>query len=353
MCSLRRITGFLLLASTTLATPCPSHHWGPEEWKALVTFGNSYTDDSRLGYFGSHDGEAPPVGWEQPVSNASASGGYNWGHFASQSADLKRYNYAVSGAVCSNKITPRTFDSIGAPFPSVLEYEIPAYIADSEYITPDGTKFMDAQSEETVYAIWIGTNDVGNGAFLTDAQVNGATIPDYIDCIYEALDRVYANGGRYFVIMNLAPLQLSPQYATPENGGLSSTSYYPDKGANITEISYRMWETVVTVNSVLQYRTPFEVVIARRYPGAQFAVMDTYGLISDIYYHPTRYLETPANVTGYVKHCDKEGQNCTEKPNAAAYLWYDELHPSERTDEVIGKEFVKVVEGESRWATYW
>lgn len=34
-------------------------------------------------------------------------------------------------------------------------------------------------------------------------------------------------------------------------------------------------------------------------------------------------------------------------------MWYDELHPSERTDQVIAKEFAKVVKGLSSYATYW
>ncbi|KAL4946037.1 hypothetical protein BDV06DRAFT_168252 [Aspergillus oleicola] len=342
----------LLFLDTALAQR--PYHWGPDNWKATVLFGNSYTDDSRFQYWADHNGTLPPVAWEQPANNESASGGYNWGYFAAEIANLTRFNYAVSGAVCSNHITPRIYDPIGEPWPSVLEYEIPAYIADSKYIDPEsGKKFMDIKQDETVYAMWIGTNDIGNNAFLTDSQVPGKTIPDYIECVFQALDGIYANGGRYFVIMNMAPLQLTPQYATPENGGLASTSGYPDKGANITEISYRMWETVVTVNDVFHYKTAYEAVIASRYPGAQLAIMNTYGLISEIYVHPDDYLDAPANVTGYVRHCDESG-DCERLPNEHSFLWFDELHPSERADEIIGREFVNLVTGNnSRWATYW
>ena len=50
----------------------PGHHAGKEEWglkkfTSLVAFGDSYTDDSRLGYFGSNNGSAPPVGWVNPA----------------------------------------------------------------------------------------------------------------------------------------------------------------------------------------------------------------------------------------------------------------------------------------------
>lgn len=34
-------------------------------------------------------------------------------------------------------------------------------------------------------------------------------------------------------------------------------------------------------------------------------------------------------------------------------MWYDALHPSEQTDRVIAANFVEVVKGTSKWATYW
>ena len=191
-----------------------------------------------------------------------------------------RYNYAVSGASCSNKITPRA-TSFGL-YPSVLEYEVPAFTADNAYHIPStGEKFLQNDPDSTIYSIWIGTNDLGNYAFLTDSQVANNTIPDYVDCVFNALDGVYkAAKGKYFVIMNMVPLQLAPLYATPENGGIGANNYWPDKSGNFTEISYRMWEQVSTVNQVYDYRTPFEWVVGKRYPGAKVAVMDMYSLVS-------------------------------------------------------------------------
>lgn len=37
------------------------------KFKTLVTFGDSYTDENRLGFFINNNGSAPPVGWQQPV----------------------------------------------------------------------------------------------------------------------------------------------------------------------------------------------------------------------------------------------------------------------------------------------
>lgn len=196
------------------------------------------------------------------------------------------YDYAVSGAVCSNKITPRYFPPIHSDFPSVLQYEVPAFIADSQLQLPslslssdETIPFLDIPPTETVYSIWIGTNDLGVDAFLTDSQAANRTISDYVDCVYEALDNLYAQGGRYFVLMNNAPLQLAPLYALPAAGGVGANSYWPDKGGNLTEISDRMKEQVTLANDVFKYRTPYEVLVAQRYPDGEIAVMDVYGLV--------------------------------------------------------------------------
>jgi hypothetical protein len=192
------------------------------------------------------------------------------------------YNYAVNGAVCSNKITPRWYSAINNYFPSVLEYSIPAYVADSNYTTSGGDPFLNIPPTETAYAVWLGGNDLGVAAFLTDSQIKGKVIHDFVECIYRTFDKIYKNGGRYFVLMNSSPMQLAPLFATPENGGVGSDHYWIHKPSNITEVSYRMWEHMVMTNDVYKYKTPYELLVANRYPGAHFAIMDTNSLVRRI-----------------------------------------------------------------------
>ncbi|KAI9925431.1 hypothetical protein MW887_005812 [Aspergillus wentii] len=293
--------------------------WELKNFTSFVSFGDSYTDQSRLDAFGSNV-TAPPVGWVQPDNNNTASGGYTWGHYIAATG-VNLYNYAVSGASSTTPHRPAINSSPPPP-------------------------------DETVYSIWIGTNDLGNNAFITDSQTTNKTIPDYTGCIYAALDQVYSNGGRYFILMNAAPLQLAPLYATPEHNGVGQNHYWPNKPENLTEVSFRMWEQVATVNAILKYQTAYEVM-AGRYAGAHFAVMDMNGLMTDMYNHPSEYFGGSANVSGFVKHCDLSGSNCASRDHPEGYLWYDELHPSERTDEIIAQHFMEVVRGESKWATYW
>ncbi|KAF2877391.1 hypothetical protein BDV95DRAFT_625295 [Massariosphaeria phaeospora] len=336
----------------------PGRGWRAENFKTLVTFGDSYTDENRLGYFINNNGSAPSVGWEQPLGLNTASGGLSWARYASLYSNTTLYNYAVSGAVCSNALTPRTFSAINAPFPSIQSYELPAYLADSTYRTPNGSAFFHGAPASTAYAIWIGTNDLGNDAFLTDAQVSGKTLTDYVDCVYAAMDALVAAGARSFVLLNVAPLHLLPQYAPPERGGVNATKFFPNKPANITETHYRMREAVATVNAIFRYRTPFHVAVDGRWgPDVQVADFDVSALMADIWGNPAAYLNgsAPLDVTGVINKCDAQGGNCVEveRERRDSYMWFDELHPSEQTSRVVAREFVGVLEGRSKWARYW
>ena len=270
-----------------------SNPWYLERFSNFIVFGDSYTDENRLNYFASHNGSAPPAGTYLPESLGASDGGRIWARYVIQytgsnvgsvfTPALTLYNYAVSGAVCSNLESPRTFQSINAPFPDLELYEVPAFLADKAFVdssTGQGYFQPALTDSNAVYAIFDGTNDVGNYAYLTDSQVPGNTLTSYTDCIYSQLDKLYASGGRFFVLINLFPLDLAPQYANLSAGGVTADKFWPDKPENVTLYYERMLESVSTVNSIFQYRTPYEAVIANRYPGANFANFDVHSLVS-------------------------------------------------------------------------
>lgn len=221
----------------------------------------------------------------------------------------------------------RYLDSISGPFPDVLGYEVPAFQADAAYInktTKTNTLFKDRKADNTVYSMWIGTNDLGNDALITDSTLHGETISDYIDCIFQSFDEIYKTGARYFVLMNVAPLDLSPLYGLPSAGGLPSSHYWPNKPANTTEQSWKMKEYSSTVNTVLDYRVPFEIKLANRYPGAHFALFDTHSLISDIYNNPATYLNGTGtlHVNEPYQVCPAAGGDCMNSEESLDnFLW--------------------------------
>lgn len=91
--------------------------WSTSRFNSLITFGDSYTDENRISYFVTHNNTAPPPGTLLPETVHAASGGRTWPRYVVQYTGkdvggkfvpgLELYNYAVSGAPCSNEITPR------------------------------------------------------------------------------------------------------------------------------------------------------------------------------------------------------------------------------------------------------
>jgi phospholipase/lecithinase/hemolysin len=70
-----------------------------------------------------------------------------------------------------------------------------------------------------------------------------------------------------------------------------------------------------------------------------------------MYQDPKAYFNgtEPANVMGSVLTCGKDGK-CVQSSSPDAYLWFDELHPSEQASRLLAEEFVKVVAGTSQYA---
>jgi hypothetical protein len=60
-----------VVASQQLSSP--DGHWTLDGFQAVVTFGDSYTDESRGNYLKSHSWNPPPVGWEEGVVSVSVS----------------------------------------------------------------------------------------------------------------------------------------------------------------------------------------------------------------------------------------------------------------------------------------
>lgn len=281
----------------------------------LVTFGDSYTDENRFSYF-IQNHKAPPIGEMLPPSNSTASGGYAWGRFVANATGANYYNYAVSGAQCTNNVDSRNLDVINGPFPSVLEYEITAFEQDIHY----PKLYPNRLAQNTIYALWIGTNDLGIDGILGDSQKAGTTISTYMDCIWSVFDHIYKAGGRHFVLLNQAPLERAPMYATPGTGGLGNHQYWKNKTAyNITQYANKILEYTTNVNTMYDYGAPFFLKVKRRWSGATFSIFDIHSLMMDVISRPGQYLDAPANVVAPFRTCLN---GCVEsKEPKSRFMW--------------------------------
>jgi len=333
---------FLLLLGLSLR----AHAWG----KTLVTFGDSYTDQSRAYVFFLNNTYPPPHYQEEyPPLAFAANGGASWVRYAEIYGNLTSYNYAVSGAACSNLLTPRP--GTGPPvypdanFPSVLEYEIPAYAVDWVQ-NSTGQTVLDA---DAVYSLWIGTNDVGFDSLLTGNQTAGVTIVNVTRCGIEWMEQLYAYGARKFILMNMLPLWLTPMYAVlPEQ----LISYWPYPH-NRTFYNIQIQELVSAGNALWDLQVPAALP---NLEGAGAAVFSAFDLFWDIYHNPAAYLNgtgAPLNVTGYAYHTNITGGDGVESSSPDSFMWFDSLHPSEQSDRVLAHEIVKAINGGSKYATYY
>ena len=262
--------------------------WNVNQFKNFVLFGDSYSDENRFDYFLQHNNSAPPTGTLFPESLSAADGGRIWARYVVQYTNeaLTLYNYAVDGGACTNRISPRVFavDGVTGLYPDIEGYEIPAFLADKEQdvnIATGGPYFDPALSERNaVYTIFVGTNELDVGGFITNSQAPGNTLSDFVDCIYTQMDRIYASGGRYFVLFNIVPLQLSALTANASEGGEAQSYYWIDKPSNLTDLAERMTEYTTTLNTVLNYRTPVEVLLKNKYAGAKVALFDVNQIVS-------------------------------------------------------------------------
>ena len=62
--------------------------------------------------------------------------------------------------------------------------------------------------EETMYTLWIGTNDVGVSNLFTGKVRPGlATLVDAVNCSINWVSAMYASGARNFIFQNVSPFR--------------------------------------------------------------------------------------------------------------------------------------------------
>ena len=115
-----------------------------------------------------------------------------WPVFAAQDGNFDLFPFAKSGATCSNNLTDR-------PFPSVFESQLPAVFAEKA-----NGSLAALKPEDTIYTLWIGTNDVGDNALLTGHGAPGVTLVDVVGCAVNWVEVMYNSGARNFIFQNVS-----------------------------------------------------------------------------------------------------------------------------------------------------
>lgn len=125
------------------------------------------------------------------VQVVTGDAGVSWPIYAARDGPFKLFPFARSGATCSNNLTFR-------PFPSLFESQIPLFLTEKA----NGTLHL--SSDETVYTLWIGTNDVGVNSLIVGAGTKGVTIVDTVSCAVNWISTLYKSGARNFLFQNVS-----------------------------------------------------------------------------------------------------------------------------------------------------
>ena len=139
-----------------------------------------------------------------PFPGYTTTNGPNWiGFYITQfnSSPVYSYNFAYGGAT--------TDASLVAPYePTVLSFidQVTQYETGLK-TTPN---FAPWTSSNSLFAVWMGVNDVGNGWY----QSNWSTTLDAIMTQYiNQTQTLYNSGARNFLFLTVPPIQLTPNVA--------------------------------------------------------------------------------------------------------------------------------------------
>jgi phospholipase/lecithinase/hemolysin len=263
----------LSLATTSLAARYTNTSWsGWSNVKHLFVFGDSYTQTG-FNVTSTQPSSSNPFG-NPPYPGWTSSNGPNWVGFLTttyNASTLLTYNMAYGGAtVDSTLVTPYA--------PTVISMKDQVL---TEFLPTYGSHPASAPwtSESSLFAFFIGINDVGNSWWL-----NNNTLYDTIFSTYASLlSDVYATGASNFLFLSVPPVNLAPLTLNQDDGGYATEN----EGKVIVEWNKRLSAMVEAFQA--------------NHSGTTAFVHDTWGLYNAVIEDPKKYEQTKGlkNVTGY------------------------------------------------------
>ncbi|KAJ4415804.1 hormone-sensitive lipase HSL [Neurospora sp. IMI 360204] len=261
--------------------------------KYFISFGDSY---SQTGFDinGSKPSSSNPLG-NPALPGWTASGGLNWvGFLASQlnTSLTLSYNFASGGAT--------TNASLVTPFaPTVLSFV--DQVAQFSGSIASRPAYAPWNSENSLVAVWIGVNDVGNSWWLGESEMN-SLYGQIMDSYFGRLQVLYDSGVRTFALLGAAPI-----YYTPLMIGEGATTVATQKVA------------IAKYNSLLASRLEAFLEVNCDATGK---VVDTVAPFETAIKNPTTYGAPDATCF------NEDGVSC---------LWFNNYHPGVQIQKLVAQ----------------
>ncbi|KAJ3087903.1 hypothetical protein HK100_008205 [Physocladia obscura] len=275
----------------------------------LFVFGDSYTATG-FNISGTQPsdsnilGNPPFPGWSWP----------NGGNWLTELVSVYNktttftYNLAYGGATTNKGFIPPYASTVLCLDGQVQTEFLPVYAGNGIQRVWD--------PKETLFAIWIGVNDVGwssGWSNMTDPVSRIKTYNIIISYYTSYVQQLYNAGARNFLFLNCPATYLSPSAS-------SNSAFF-----KVLNQAY---------NSVLYTQV---TALFKKLPYANYAFFDTFALFEQVYFNAQSYGIT--NLTGYAT------QVTPNYPYNQSYFWLDALHPNTVVHKVISKTVAEQVFG--------
>ncbi|RYP04654.1 hypothetical protein DL764_004316 [Monosporascus ibericus] len=301
---------------------CATRAWsGWKNVKHAFIFGDSYTQTG-FNYQSTNPSPSNPLG-NPPYPGWTSSNGPNWVGFLTTKHNaslLQTYNFAYGGATVDSDLVAPYDPSVVSMKEQVRSQFLPGYTGDS----PSAPGAPSWTGKDSVFAFWIGINDVGNSWWLAPAE-RGPLYARIFELYAALAAQLREQGARNFVFVNVPPVDRSPLMIGqgPENAAAER--------AVIAEWNAR----VADLAAALKAAGPDEVDAWVYDANASYeAALDD----------PTVFEATAElrNVTGYCEAYqngtpawDTLIESCGVPVNQ--YFWLNNLHPTYPIHDVVAK----------------
>ncbi|KAI0139143.1 carbohydrate esterase family 16 protein [Hypoxylon sp. NC0597] len=294
---------------------------GWKDIKHAFIFGDSYTQTG-FNYTQTPPSASNPFG-NPPYPGWTSSNGPNWVGFLTvkyNASRLQTYNFAYGGATVDSALVQPYMPTVLSVKQQVQDEFIPGYTGNPPQ-APSAPKWTGANS---VFAIWIGINDVGN-SYGSGPASSGPLYTKIFDVYSSLVNQLYTSGARNFVFINVPPVDRSPLTV-----GQGKASVEMEKAA-IADWNKRVVDTAAALKSNHTDEVNVWVYDSNR----------SFGEVLD---KPSTYEQTAGlkNTTGY---CSAY-QNGTPEENTLTpscgvavneYFWLNNLHPTYPIHDVVAK----------------
>ncbi|KAI9301163.1 GDSL lipase/esterase [Cunninghamella echinulata] len=250
--------------------------------KTFFSFGDSYT---------THYLNLDTLTYPDP-NEVSSTNGYNWVNYFTKNNNLTSWDLAYNSAPIENDLVhqdPKVID---------LNQQI------TEIFPNYFLKNQKWASDETLYGMWIGINDIGLMATRNDT----ASLYELMNKYQELIAYLYKNNARNFIVINIPPIEHSPKW--------SNEKTFDD-----------IRKLVKGFNQKLSVLVRFLRVVK----GYNIKLIDSYEILTDVIDHPAKYnIKDVKNTCPDWKHPEEHG--CLP---INEYFWFNNVHLTSRVHEII------------------